>query len=202
MTIGQRVIVVLSILATASTGCYVSWRQDPPGWHSPVSELFVDTSAFPEGWQIDFPEDAVTDPGVNSVGRSWGHPQECGTANQGIWRAHSISRAKRKYSELVKDISQPNTEIHSEDTYIEFQPSEELDYQSQTADEFYLACGLRDVAYCVVFARYRNYVTSMTLKREAEFDNHRSCGLTYPEIEAVIRAMDAKFEQFLASLPS
>jgi len=199
MTVGQRLTVTLSMLTIVLGACRAPWQHEPPGWRSPVSELFVDITAFPEGWQIHFPDRTVTDPTVNRVGRTWGNPDQGGTVNQGIWRAYDTVGARRKYVELNKNFLQPRTPRPGA-VYVGFEPPETVDLHNLTADEFYLACGWSDRAYCVVFARYRNYVTSMYLTREAELNGRRTHGLTDPEIETVINAMDAKFEQFFASL--
>jgi hypothetical protein len=200
MTTEQSVTTMLAVLAILMAGCQVPWQQEPPGWHSPVAELFVDLAAFPEGWQIDSADKTVTDSTINHIGRTWGHPGKPETVNQGIWRAYSTAKAKRRYAELLKGFLRLPRTPRPEEVYVEFGPPRAIDFHSQTADEFYLACGWWDLSYCVVFARYRNYVTSMYLEREAELDGRRVGGLTDPEIETVIKAMDARFEQFFASL--
>lgn len=91
------------------------------------------------------------------------------------------------------------------DFYVAFVPPDEIDFHSQIADEFYLACGWRIWARSEVLARYRNYVVDLSLDLEAEYGGHTSQGLKYAEIETVVRAMDAKFAeamaQFYPSLP-
>lgn len=193
----QCIIAILSTLALIITACQLPWQQDPSGWRSPVSELFIDESAFPEDWEISFPEKIVTDPTTNHVGRTWISP-EGSIANQGIWRAYTIAAAKRRYAELVENFVHPPTTPLPEEDYVAFEPPNEIDFQSQTVDKFYFACGWRKTAHCVMIARYRNYVTLMSLDREVKLNEHHTTGLTDPEIEMVLRGMDTKFEQFFA----
>jgi len=197
-----RLIGILC-LTIAVASCQLSRQPTPTpllGWRLPVSGLFVDEYAFPEGWLVEFPEDTVTDPTVNYVYRSWGCGHISGTVDQQIWRAYTTSEAKDKYTELRDSQFQPSRSLHPSTTFIEFEPPSEISFRSQIADEFYLACGWWDWAYCQVVARYRNYVVLMRLAREAECEGHVTHGLTYPEIETVVRAMDARFEQFFAGL--
>jgi hypothetical protein len=171
-----------------------------PGWRSPVSELFVDESAFPEGWHIDFPEDTILDPTVNHVGRSWGRVGVSGTVTQGIWRAYTAADAEDKYAKLRQSQFHPSRTLPSYELFVEFKPPEEVNFQSQTADEFYFACGWWTWAYCEVVARYRNYVVDLRLDREAEYEGHITTGLTYSEIEDLIRVMDATFAEAMEEL--
>lgn len=178
------------------------WGPTPtplPGWRSPVSALLVEDSAFPEGWarEREFPK--TLDPTINHVYRAWwGKAQGAGGADQAIWRAYTIEDAIKKYTELrQQSMLLPNYTPSPWDFYIEFKPPPEIGFRSQIADEFYLACGWLYGAQCHVIARYRNYVTYTSLDLEAEYEGHVSHGLTYPEIEAMIRAMDAKFAEAL-----
>jgi len=173
----------------------------PPGWRSLVSDLLVDDNAFPEGWARirDLPKESLTDPTINHVYRSWwGQAQGEGKADQAIWRAYTIGDAVKKYTELrQQSLLLPNYTPSPWDFYIKFKPPPEINFRSQIADEFYLACGWLYGAQCHVIARYRNYVTYMSLDLEAEYEEHINHGLTYSEIEAVVRAMDTKFAEAL-----
>ncbi len=178
-----------------------------PGWRSPVSALLVEDSAFPEGWvrEREFPD--TPDPTINHVYRSWWNQARgtSGGADQAIWRAYTIADAQEKYEALRESQFYVHFTPSPDEFFADFKPPSEIDFQSQVADEFYLACGWRIWAHCEVLARYRNYVVNMSLDLEAEYEGHVTYGLTYPEIEAVIRAMDAKFaeamEEFYPSSP-
>lgn len=167
-----------------------------PGWSSPVSDLFVDESAFPEGWQTGFAGKSVPRPTANHVTREWWGPGETSAiATQSIWRAYTVADAERKYNELRVGEFQPSRPLNPGSIFVPFEPPSEISFRSQIADEFYLACGWWDWAYCEVIARYRNYVVAMTLNREATYGGRVTHGLTYTEIETVVRAMDAKFAE-------
>ena len=160
-----RLLLTMSILALA-TSCRTVLSLEPtptplPGWRSPVSELFIDEAVFPEGWHVDFPEDSVTDPSVNHVGRSWGRQGISGTVTQAIWRTYTVAEAERWYNELRASQYHPRSTLPSYELFLEFEPPDEIDFQSQVADEFYLACGWWTSAYCEVIARYRNYGVEM-----------------------------------------
>jgi hypothetical protein len=193
-------ISTLILMIAIVTSCRWSGQPAPPGWRSPVSELLVEESDFPRQWMVLHPEDSLADSTVNHVVRRWGRPGISGVVTQAIWRAYSVSEAESKYGELCDSQFQPSRSLPPNTFFVKFEPPSELDFQSQAADEFYLACGWWDMAYCEIVARYHNYVVDMLLEREAELNGHRTHGLTYPEIEAVIKAMDAKFEQFFVSL--
>lgn len=171
-----------------------------PGLSSPVGELLVEDNAFPEGWVRirDLPPDAMTDPTIRHVYRSWwGQAEGRGKAEQAIWRSHTIADAKEWYTELREGQFYVRRTPTPPDFYVEFEPPDQIDFQSQVADEFYLACGWRIWARCEVVARYRNYVVNMDWELEAEYEGHVTHGLTYSEIEVVVRAMDAKFAEAL-----
>ena len=200
MNIEWRTILMFPLLALV-TSCGVLSPATPtalPGWRSSVSELFVDDSVFPEGWRTDFPEDTVTDPTINHIGRSWGRRGISGTVTQAIWRAYTVADAQRKYNELRTSQFHPKRTLPPYELFLEFEPPDEIDFQSQVADEFYLACGWWTSAYCEVVARYHNYVVDIRLDLEAEYAGHTSHGLTYAEIETVVTAMDTKFAEAMA----
>ena len=192
-----RVVLALS-LVTLTVSCEAPrppTPMPPPGWRSPVSELFVDKSAFPEEWQIGSVKGATMDPTVNHVAREWGRKEISGTAFQSIWRAYTVADAERKYDELRASQFEPSRPLYPGTIFVPFAPPAEINLQSQVADELYLACGWWGVAYCEVVARYRNYTVELRLDLEAEYEGHTTVGLTYPEIETIVRAMDAKFAE-------
>lgn len=170
-----------------------------PGWRSPVSELLVNDSAFPEEWHLL--SEADTDPTVNHVARRWGHISGA-KAIQAIWRAYTVADSKRKYTELRQNQFHPSQPLNPGTIFIEFEQPAEINFQSHIADEFYLACGWLDWASCVVVARYRNYAVVIRMDQEAELKGEHTDGLTYAEIETVLKAMDAKFVEKLDSLPT
>ena len=169
------------------------------GWRSPVYELLVDDTAFPQDWTVDFPQDTSTDPTANHIWRTWGHISGA-KAEQAIWRAYSIADAQKKYDELQSQfrLSRPSD---PDAIFVELKPPTELGFQSQLIDEMYLACGWVHTAYCIVVARYRNYVTDIRMDFQAEHEGIRSNGLTYEQIENIVIAMDAKFTDFLTAFP-
>jgi len=203
-------LVLATFVTIILVGCRAIsvWKPTPtppPGWRSPVSALLADDSAFPEGWvrEREFPD--TPDPTINHVYRSWWNKARgtSGGADQAIWRAYTIEDAQEKYDELRRQPMLLQSYTPSPwDVYVEFKPPPEIGFRSRIADESYLACGWLYGAECHVIARYRNYVTYMALNLEAEYAGHVTYGLTYPEIEAVVRAMDAKFAEALETLPT
>jgi hypothetical protein len=175
----------------------------PPGWRSPVAELLMDESDFPEGWQISFnsPQDLFMDPTVNHVGRELWNPEK-GSAYilQSVWRAITVEDARRKYTELRQSpLLLARLTPSPDDFYVEFRPPAEFSFQSKVADEFYIACGWVVWSYCEIVARYHNYVVDLQLPLEANYQGRARQGLTYVEIERVLETMEAKFAEFLKS---
>lgn len=168
-----------------------------PGWSDNVRELFVDVSALPTGWSAELQSERDY-PQANHAQRAFSNPPATGLVSQDIWRAYTTADAEEKYAELRQSQFQPR--LAPEEMVAPWEPPEEINFQSDIADEYYLACGWEEWAYCQYLARYRNYVTYLRLDRQAKMDTHRSEGLTYAEIETVLEAADAKFgttfEQF------
>jgi len=199
------VLLSLAVLAVGCTSCGLSRvRTPPPGWRSPVAELLLDETDLPTSWQIDleFPQGSIMDPTINHVAREWWNPEK-GTAGimQSIWRAYTIEDAQEKYAELRQSpVLLSRFTPSPYDFYVEFCPPSEIGFQSQVANEFYIACGWIVWPYCEVVARYRNYVIDMRLDLEMEYEGRSRYGLTYVEVEAALEAMDAKFIRFFDSL--
>jgi len=179
-----------------------------PGWRSPVGELLLEKTAFLEGWvrMRDVPSD-MTDPTTNHVYRSWWwEAAGSGKVEQDIWRSYTVENAEKHYAELRQTQFHPSRTPHPDELFVEFVPPEEITYQSQIADEFYLACGRRwGGPMCIVVAHYRNYVTQLRIDQEMECEGYTNRGLTYPEIETLVETVDAKFaeamEEFYPSSP-
>ena len=201
-----KLILPVSLLILM-VGCQILAAPEPtpiplPGWRSLVSDLLLEDNAFPEGWVRirTMPIDSLTDPTVNHVYRSWwGESKGAGKVQQAIWRSYTIADAEKHYAELRQSQFYLLSTPPPSDFYVPFEPPDEIDFHSQIADEFYLACGWRIWAYCEVVARYHNYVVAMDMKLEAKHEGHVTQGLAYAEIEDAVRAMDARFEQVLNS---
>ena len=200
-------LLLLAILVTGCKGIGLpqSVAPTPPGWRSPVAELMLDASNFPDGWQVDLnsPQDLFMDPTVNHVGRELWNPEK-GSAGilQSIWRAYTVGDAKKKYTELRQSpILLARFTPSPYDYYVEFLPPAEISFQSRVADEFYIACGWVEWSYCEVVARYRNYVVDLQLPLEANSQGRVRQGLTFTEIEESLEAMDTKFADFLEAFP-
>jgi hypothetical protein len=197
-----KLILTLSLLVLMIS-CQPIMAPEPtptplPGWRSLVSDLLVEDDVFPRGWARirDHPQDSLTDRTINHVYRSWwGKAEGTGKVEQTIWRAYTIASAQELYAELRQSQFYVHRTPSPPDFFVAFEPPDEIDFQSQIADEFYLACGWRIWARCEVIARYCNYVVDMRLDQEAEHEEHVTHGLTYAEIEAVVRVMDAKFAE-------
>jgi hypothetical protein len=192
--------MMILIIMTMAVGCNSKKGSStaPPGWRVPVSNLFIEVTALPENWTVDFstPKDNQDDPTINHVGREWGGPGS-GRAWQSIWRAYSISDAEELYKDLRVSQFIPKETLEPDTPFVKFSPPNEINFTSRTADEFYFACGVWRFPYCEVVARYRNYVTNVHLPLKAT--NVRNGGFTYDQIENVLRGMDQQFTEFFTS---
>jgi len=202
----KKVLFFLLFLILPACGTYdrLSIVSTPPGWRSLVSDLLLDDGAFPEGWvrERDSPKDSLNDPTINHVYRSWwGQAKGHGGVEQSIWRAYKIADAEELYEDLRGRQFLEGYTPPPDESYAEFRPPHEINFQSKIADEFYIACGWRAWGYCQVLARYRNYVTYMKLDLDGQYKGYTTIGLTYLEIETILNAMDAKFAEFLSAFP-
>jgi hypothetical protein len=196
-------IVLMTLVVTSCSTTVAPTVESPPGWYDDVRELFVGEAAFPDGWRAQLYQETGVDPRANHVHRRFSNPPIAGIVSQDIWRAYTTVEAERKYDKLRASQFKPSRSLYPGTTFVPFEPPAEISFQSQVADEVYLACGWIGWAFCQVIARYRNYVVYMRLDREAQFEGNHSSGLTYAEIEAVVGAMDAKFAAVIeASYPS
>jgi hypothetical protein len=169
-----------------------------PGWSADTRELFVDEAAFPDGWYAYLYQEANVHPEANQVSRRFSDGVSSGGVSQGIWRSYTVENAEKHYRELESLILKSS--LTPEEAIAPWLPPTEIEFQEYLiADEYSLVCGWDEWAYCRFLARYRNYVTFLTLDREAMMDDRRSEGLTYQEITVIIEAVDMKFEQVLHS---
>ena len=182
------------------TSCVVSQSSTPtplPSWRSPVSELFVDEVAFPEGWTVGYPEKTIMDPTVNHVVREWWAPLwEPDVVIQDIWRAYTIADAEKKFAK--GSLCFPaNAGLSSRFPASSYRFPKEIAYRSKVADEWCLGCGVDGSFECYFAARYRNYVVRLYVPLEKD----GSSGLTLSELENLLRGVDAQFIEHL-SLPA
>jgi hypothetical protein len=195
----SQLAVIVIILLLAGIGCQVisgATPPPPPGWYDNASDLLLDETAFPDGWRTE-PNEAY--PRANNVAQVFYSPRGS-LVDQIIWRAYNLDDAEEKYAELRESQFRPH--LLPEEMIADWLPPFEIDFRSTTADEFYLACAWEEWASCQLLARYSNYVVLMRFPREAEFEGQHSQGMTYEEIEPVIEVMDAKFTEYLNSLPA
>jgi hypothetical protein len=160
----------------------------------------IDSSILPAGWDLSEGESTtVSDPTTNHVSRTWRHHVNGSLVWESVWRAYTIDDAKDKYHELSQEFGPPriSTDGH---IYVEFRTPAEIDFRSQLADEYHLACRWWDRPYCLAIARYRNYAVELRMDQQAELNGVQASGLTYSEMEALIKATDARFAEFLGQL--
>lgn len=197
----KSTFLAMFLLVSILQGCKISGATPTPlpGWRYPVYQLLVEDSIFPQGWTATFPQDTSVDPTANHVWRTWSHSAGA-RAEQAIWRGYSITDAQTKYDELQQQFN-PSRPMEPNAKYVELKPPTSIDTKNLVADEMYLACGWVYIAYCEVIARYRNFVTDIRMDLDEEFEDAHSEGLSYEQIDKIIRAMDNKFGEFLSMYP-
>lgn len=176
-----------------------------PGWRDIVSDLLLTDDDLPDGWDRirDWPKDSLVDPTINHVYRSWWRPNlSYGELEQHIWRSFSTDDAHPFYLELRQDQYDPIRTPNPDQIYIPYKTPVEIEFQSGIADEFYIACGWSGFPRCVAVARYRNYIVEVITDWETTGpDGKVRNGLTNDDIETILKAMDAKFAEFLNAFP-
>lgn len=117
------------------------------------------------------------------------------TVNQEIRAYGNIDDAINSFADLRGLIFRTS----SQEPSTPYKPPAEITYQSPIADDFYLACGVDIFLLCRSLSRYRNYLIELFMPVISEYEN---TGMTYPEVEAVLRALDTKVgKQLGLSLP-
>jgi hypothetical protein len=173
-----------------------------PAWRLAVYHLLLDDNTFPEGWEVFFPEDTAKDPTINHVFRIWGRKTISGSVEQIVMRAYTIENAKNAYHDLQSEFTP--TPSAFDNIFIPFGTPTDISFASQIADEWHFACGWKTIPYCLLTARYRNYVTYLMFPLEVEhieYPGRATNGLTYEEIEVLLQSVDAKFSDFLQENP-
>ncbi len=205
MSMKQSCLILISFLLVS---CRVTLQPQSlstplPGWRDLVSVLLLDDDSLPDGWARirDWPKGSLTDTTINHVYRSWwGKRQGYGKVEQHIWRSYTIEDARAFYLELRQDQFDPLRTPHPDQIYVPYNTPEEIKFQSQLAQEFYLACGWSAFPQCVAIARYKNYVVEIITDWETIGpDGKTRNGLTYKELEKILVEMDGKFSEFLAT---
>lgn len=186
------ITVVVSLLVSCSS--LTSYSAPPPGWNSPVSDLFVELNAFPEGWDVDPNEGGnAVDVRVNNASRTFFnmHPNKYDKTIQIIWRAYTVLDAEKQFSKLSKGLTSRGWLPRFPST--SFRPVSQITYQSKFADKWGLACGVDVTATCLFLARYHNYVT--TVYFDLQYAGYE--GLNFNEIEKLLSGVDEKFRDHL-----
>lgn len=197
----KKTMLLLMLMIISVTGCttienFIS--PPPPGWERDVKELLVEETAFPSGWQARLELEVDDYPQNNHVHRQFGSGTSA-IVSQDIWRSYTTRDAKRKFNDLMESQFVPKRPLHPAELYLSFEPPSEIYFQSESADDFYLACGWWTIASCRVIARYDNYVVFLHLDHERDYEGHHTDGLNYQQMEQIIEAMDAKIVETLES---
>lgn len=164
----------------------------PPGWNSPLTELFVELESLPEGWGTD-PQVGDIDVRVNNVGRTFFDlaPNGSGKVHQVLWRAYTVSDAETRFTERSQALRARGWLPRYPST--RFGPIREITYQSRAADQWGLACGIDVIAECWFLGRYHNYVTFVYFTLEDdEYD-----GLSFAEAGSLLAGVDEQFRETL-----
>ena len=197
------ILLILLNLIILISGCQrisTFFTLSPPGWEYPVYKLMLSNENFPKGWENDFdyPEN-VKDQITNHVAREWRHKTGAGLVIQSIWRSKTIKGAEKRFDELKSSRYNPSAEwLNSEIVITDYIETDELVFQSEEAEEFYVACGWREYARCVSIFRYHNYVILLNSELSGDLLGiNQSKGLTYTEINNLMCSIDNIMTDFL-----
>jgi hypothetical protein len=162
-------------IAILLTGCnlYSSQSKTPVVVSPPASAFLLDSDVFPKGWTFESDEQ-----GVIVAGRDFYLPNASGHSFQEVFRRPSENEASKKYKVYLEG------EFNKS-----FTSTPEITFKSKIADEYYFACGVDVVPSCKMLARYHNYFVYFYFDL---ITNKEPGGLTYSEIEHVLKALESK----------
>ncbi len=170
----------------------------PPGWNLELTDLLVPSDALPVGWRLDLLGHALRNPPVNNVAATWSREGAPAKVVQTLWRAFSVSEAKLIFGELESHYAvKPQIPDHS---YTAPMPREKIEVEDLHAGDYRLVCRLGIRKYCVYIGRYGNYVVNIWIPLQTENADRSGevpNGLTTEQVEKLIDAVDAQFQDFL-----
>jgi hypothetical protein len=169
----------------------------PPGWNDETRALLLDEEEMPFGWKAELRQELDDHPRANHVHRNYGYQGQSGVVSQDIWRAYTVADARQGYDEVQGGLFHPR--LPPAEMVLDWERPSEIDFYKITADEFDMACGWEEWAWCRAVARYENYVVFFRFDREAELNGRFSRGMTWEEMQQVLDAMDEKFTRYLNS---
>lgn len=195
----ELLIVLLSMLLSSCNGVSTILKPTPlPGWRIPVSQLFVDSSVFPDDVTLSYsePDGKESDSTINHFFREWSG-NSSGRIWQNVFRSYKVSEAEEYYDQLRNSMFSVNGTPSPDNYFSEFLPPDEVEFTSQFVDEYYFACGYWDGYNCEMLARYRNYVITLHLPHEVPGSDDP--GLSFSQMKPILENMDQRFVLLFAS---
>jgi hypothetical protein len=155
--------------------------------------LLVEIDSFPKGWTSASCNSSLCekDGGLSLAGQDYYLKGASGHAYEEVYRFSSNEEAGRIFS-TYKDNSFNKSDVRS--PFSTFQPPSDIKFESNIADESYLACGVDVIPQCQFIARYKAYLIYFYFDRSSL---ESPGGLTYPEIENVLVKLEAKVADVL-----
>lgn len=181
------VLVVATLLLSGCFGVPYSLSGDPIPVNPPdvpTSDLLLDESPFPSGWQIDLCEPYCDrDRFLGESSRTFGRIGIPGHIIQDVFYYRTERDAEAKFQRYDE------TTGHS--------PPPEISYLSPIADEQYLRCGVdkrSGIENCRAARRYGNYFIYFYFDLDQGYDD----GLpSIEDVEPILRAMDERVSEQL-----
>ena len=171
-------------------GCNVTSRStSTPIASIPAMAFLLEANVFPDSWKASLCDTRLCrdgDGGNTAAERDFYLPNASGHAFQEVYRFSDERVAGDKFK-VYKDANFNESRIHQ--PFVPFTPPPEITFESQIADESYFACGVDVVPQCKMLARYRNYFVYFYFDHVTEDEPG---GLTYTEIEQILKALDDK----------
>ena len=190
--LGQISLLVLCLAEVLFLGaCLPSRLVCPPQRTFKMSQLLVDTSAFPAGWEVS-PNGPSTPDLAPLGGAKYSEAIELflyapnSVAVESIYRFCNEEEAEEVYDDWLKQ------EFASSQSSIPWYLPVAEPYQGTVAKRSYLACGEHGHSFCRFLGQYEEYLFRLNVHLSPGF-------MTYTDFEQILRTIDQRMALYLGN---
>ncbi len=169
------------LLSVALLACRA--LQKPPKHDCPIKSLVLDETVFPPGSHASFLESPLPYAAWASAGRTIYLPR--GIANHDVYQHKTPKLAAEDF------LANKKARFAEDEHTGPWSTPSEVSYRSPIADQYYVACGNEwGAQLCIMVAQYEEYYVLVTAHISED-------GMTYADLEKVLRAVDEKMSHCL-----